>query len=549
MVGPHMQYTTVQAAVDAAALLATADAHQVVMVSPGVLNQYTPADYVDVVWVQQTQPSFESRYSKAPIHVPYPAAVCLRVDDPSGKNTAIAEYNKDWWFATSTDLPDPLKGGANNNPIDYAHRRGIVFSFAVVSDHTNGTLTSITWLTSKQLQLMVWAGHEIGSHSKTHTNPATAAAELTEIVDSRTALEAALAATGASLADANTLRAAADVVSTLVIPGAFSRANDMLDWPDYYNERMDRLMRDNYDLVQCYGSINTVGAEYARYYESWNCLVPGATWNGLVEALAERAKTPGLKTTIAWHGPAGVSAGYSPSTVEWKLLIDEIYAGILAGKFCCVPMRALPDVVLSDENYYAGGMVDGQFTSDFSIANRMDSALGGTFGQLLTLGANADAVITANSAFWNPNTLHTYAQGGVMSITATTGDPLVTADKGKIQWTRIVQPGSRYILSFDLVAPATTKGVTALCSITHINRPTQPDESPAEGTAAYTVIRSEYHYCAAGNDWGAYHLPIFTHPDCRCLIIDMKFESTSTGVVVSDTIGFSLANVQLVKVG
>ncbi len=332
MVGPPgsgFRYTTIQAAVDAA----VAD---VVFVMPGVSRIYTPAAGILVVFLEDMIDLLPGYLNEPPLYVHTPAAFVLRQDDGSNVG-ATATTLSGWWHTANAALPDTvLFGGANSTPFDYLRRRGIVLTCAIPSDY----LGASNRLTANQAAMHIRdGGWEIACHTKNHTTvPATDAERIAAVVTSKAAIEAALLAATPSLTY---------TIQSFVAVGDW--ASSALDMATAAEEvtALGHLVRQYYQGSQWFNSIGPSGGASAQHFDNVQSAIVVATEAAQSALAIEKARAPGVVSTILIHTikDAGAS-GSEMSTAQFKTLIDGLYADMVSGKTTCLTLSGARRCVL-----------------------------------------------------------------------------------------------------------------------------------------------------------------------------------------------------------
>lgn len=476
------------------------------------------------------------------IILPYPAAVIYRVDDPA--QTGGGSTN--WWTSTNATLQDPMFGNAASTPLDYARRRGIIFSFGQVSSRI-GTVGSYTYFSKAELKRIVHYGSEICSHSVTHGHPQTQEEEQYEVAMSRKQLEDALAdpttlpswsVSGQCALSAISLPPA-DRVLSFIIPG---------DWDDSQtqlvtqvegelvnrSQRTDWLMRANYEVIQrCEAGSPGLPGLYNRAYRDWDkALDPAASWDSDVAKLLGRTKTYPTIVTVAHHGPT-VNQGTTsvPTAAQFKTLVDTIYDYMKQGWCCCVPLRSAPRLILTPSPYghdkpdfFRGGLCHGLF----DISNVSDT--GTEAGITVTASGNGAAAFESGSSFWKPWP-HDYTAGYVLKLYWTG----TTSGSAYVKWLVRVPPCSRCVLRFDFVAPSSGNGHKFWITIGQY-RDYQGD--------TWSRIVEEWMSPTATDDWQTIFIPMFIYPQATHLNIQIAADYTNR---VTNK-GVALSNVQFYQV-
>lgn len=322
-------YTTVQAAVDAAAAVA-ADANRVtVLVYPGVKRDYTAVDNVDVVFIEDeaNAGALTGPYSRnlmpIPNQMPSPYAgglICLIIDDGgNGVMTAGA-------------------GGcaAGVTPAQYARDNGVPITQAIIP----GTIGLAGYLTAANLRQLVYEyGHELCNHSGIHNGPtpSTQAGLVDAIDDAKQDIEAFADAakrwTGASAV--NTIGAP---VRGFVYPGPWD-GDGAIDSTAKAENWVHRYVRSRYEW-----SFSEIGELYPLVYPNIrhgsSRYSPTSTYNAA--RLTQEASSPDARVCVFMHATSGsplpTTAGYS-----FKALIDAIVAARASGLLQAVTASAFFD--------------------------------------------------------------------------------------------------------------------------------------------------------------------------------------------------------------
>ncbi len=399
-VGPGMRYTTIAAAV-AACTSPAYDNQWSIIAAPGTSRDYTPVDWVHVIFEEDVAAAVEAR-SVAPVCVRAPAAVVWRIDDGNNYGSpANGTISQGWWFTANAGLADPLDGNANAKPYEYLLRRGIVMSLAVVSSLVNAE----NYFSAAQLRLLATLGWEICSHSVTHgASPTTFAEELSEIVGSKVALESFLNS-GAVADGANT----GCYVDTFINPGTWTtgtyRDREFTDMESSHG----RLIKRHYKYSQ---------SDYLRGSLAFNGLpaygdLPGgqldATSNAdsgaaYIADFIARANAPGGISTIYHHQVVDSGAtGVQINVATFKALADAIFAAMQARTLMPVSISTAKNCILEHPGtaeYWMGGVQYGL------VSAGIDSAGSGTVDW--TQGAGYALTVEEDAS--DANTLHTYTQ-------------------------------------------------------------------------------------------------------------------------------------------
>jgi hypothetical protein len=475
---------------------------------------------------------FRDGVHREPFPLLYPAAVVYRVDDPAQSGGG----STNWWTTATSTLSDPMFGGAASSPLDYAWRRGIVISFGQVAGRI-GVSGTYTYFSRSDLQRLVWLGHEICSHSVTHTD-VDADTIADEVISSKVSIDAALADpdSKANVSGWTVNQPVCDECRSFIIPGAWSAtyaqvenlgtdASMMADW----------LMRATYDTVSRYHLSRSAiagAAAAAQYYLDWSkALDPASGWDSAVSKVLSRARTPNTLTIIAHHGPT-VNAGTSsvPTTAQWKTLVDALYDLQRNNYAAIIPMRAAyraQPVVTTD--VFRGGLPHGLLDCTDAEAPNMDV----DFGLARTATGDARVEFVANSSFWLPNTLHGYTQGNVAKFywagTSSGG--------GSLTWLFKPAPGARYCVRFDFVAPSSGNGQSFYVSFRQWREST--------GDTGWRRIIEFYVMPTATNQWQTMFMPFYVHPLAR--EVEITFTANYGSRVVDK--GFAISNVQCYRIG
>jgi hypothetical protein len=142
--------------------------------------------------------------------------------------------------------------------------------------------------------------------------------------------------------------------------------------------------------------------------------------------------------------------------------------------------------------------------------------------------------VTANGDFWSPNTLHDYTEGNVVSIIGDAA-PAEPAHGSKVILQAKVEPGARYKVTFDMVAPASGAGQAVRCSFY---------EKQSFDTATAVLTWNTTLTC--DDTWRHVEIPVYVHPNATNFSI--AWYTHSFYAPAANETGFAIANVELVKV-
>jgi len=438
-VGSQTTYTTVDLAIAAAvAAGATAASPWAIYALPGTSRAYTPNTACVVTFEEDLAQITDTRLD-LPTVVRAPAAVAWVVDD--GDNSGnTAGGTAGWWFTANAGLADALNGNANATPLEYLRRRQIVITFGITTNWIN----TANYFSSAQLRTIEMAGHEIASHTATHSpSPATLAAEISEIRGSKRTLTAILN-TGAVIDGLNT----GSEVETFINSG---------DWADPLRHR------DPTDMDTSHGRLVKREYKYSRSDLLWKaiplgCLGRYATLpNGqfdfsatttTVDQYIAAACTVGAVTTFYHHKVvASGAAGVEINVALFKYIADSLYTQILAGKVRPVTFATACNCVLKPPaaTEWVGGVPFGLVSAGVNTADPLMIDWTTPLGTGYALTVEEDAT--------DPNTLHNYAQDKYIQLVE--GDPQVFT---VVKWSLGVRPGKRYAIAFDVKQYDTGKG-------------------------------------------------------------------------------------------
>lgn len=388
-------YTTVQAAVDAASAGASNTNRITVLVHPGVKRDYTAADNVDVVFVDLLgsrsggfYPANEPELEQYQLNYPG-GLIAIRLDDD----------NDDW-------LDDSATFGGTN-PIAYAAALGIVCTHGIIPN----TIDTATHFTSDDLVTLTRTyGNSLECHSNQHeTTPSTHAQAVAAITGAREALENftvdGYSSPGESLG---------------VLPQVFIQPGN---WENegYINSRSDvddwiaQVIRASFPASEAYAHGQYAGGLPPRHFMGYGN--PGdlsTAGNALATVLA--LAQPGMRTLFVLHNPdetfknlvdAIVAVRDDRSTYPTKVVHSvtcrALHAGLQPGAYYDASgVIQIP----SPHGYWEDfeGWTSGAITvpcQDFRCYVGGASAsieTGGTYGQFLRINAaaSANAIYRAN---------------------------------------------------------------------------------------------------------------------------------------------------------
>jgi hypothetical protein len=467
-----------------------------------------------------------------PLH--YPSLVVYRVDDPAQSGGGVT----DWWTTPTSTLADPLFNNANSSPLDYAWRRGIVISFGQVSGRIGYQDASYRYFSRSELQQLVWLGHEICSHSVTHS-AVDATSLITETLLSKAQIDDALAdaSNKASRSGWTVNYAVCDECRSFIIPGAWSSSYSQVETDTVSADTLaDWIMRGAYDTVQRWHQSSTPisgGAAASQYYLDWSiALNPASGWDAAVSKVLSRARTPRVLVVIAHHGPTiNYGTNTVPSTAQWKTLVDALYDLQRNNYAAVVPMRAAYRAQpIATGDMFRGGVPHGLFDCTDAEAPNMDF----DYGMTRTATGDGRVDFVANSSFWTPNTLHSYTQGQVARLYwagTTTGS-------AQLRWQLQLAPGARYCLRFDYIAPSNNNGQSFYVTLSQWRE-------RSGGTDSWRRIVEFYVMPTATNSWQTLFAPFYVHPLARDVLIAI---SANYGSRIVDK-GVAISNVQCYRIG
>lgn len=517
---PVWEGDSTQDAVDAAvAAGATRSNPWEVWAYPGAILDHTDTAGVNVVIMDRVIADGEDAELAEPVRVQAPSAVVLRMDDMD--QYAGGALNRAYWFTNKAalTLPDPLNAGVQTTLFDYVRRRGIPYTVAVVTDRIGAT----GGLTEADIRnLVLYGGWEISSHSASHTNPdGTYAGELTEIVDSKAAIDAALNPAAATITGGK--------CESMIIPGGFT-GDYAMDTAAKWNNRAGRLIRKTYRTAQCYNTSRAFTGRPPRYWDSWSYTIGAATTEADIDAMIQRASEPGCVLTIGHHaivdsGGTGIWANLA----TWKYLIDSLYAAALAGKLEVVTMTTAKTRLQmgSSPSLFAGGVPYGLVPSDYAKGD--DTAC-----LNLTSGGDSQAVLAAieGDDLTALQALHGWTPGQKVQLLNGTA-----AGIPKAQWGCWPKQGRRYMILFDAKAPTAGAWKTTV----EVERRTG-DINGGTYIGSESFVWLSFTPTAT---WQRFAAPLWMAPEARSVRINVYPDAWAEG---HDGKGVEIANVRLQEV-
>ena len=235
----------------------------------------------------------------------------------------------------------------NKNFFQYAARHGVTISVALPSNGPAGNILTSAELQYKIYSVLNW-GHHIMAHSVAHsTAPTTYAAQWEEIVGAKRDLESlpevdltAYANTYESGQQGITRVTSRPNVEAFIQPGTWDNPVNLYanSYPQA-NIPASQMIRRNYLCSEAYLTNHDDPRHHASAVK-----ISSASTNATVDAIIERAKTPGNRITVYFHDIvlSGATGDSTLASVA-AYLIEQVAAARDAGYFeaVTVPMLLL----------------------------------------------------------------------------------------------------------------------------------------------------------------------------------------------------------------